>query len=89
MIANRPRPHCKSCHGTGTTERPSAGTFVEQQLALEIDLVSDEVYDRRIDICSTCPSLSNESTCLHCGCFVEFRARLGYKSCPSPNGTKW
>lgn len=37
------------------------------------DQVSDEEYERRLDICKTCEKL-HEGTCLACGCYVELRA---------------
>ncbi|MCP3740746.1 DUF6171 family protein [Rossellomorea sp. BNER] len=63
--------------------------LIEEQLSLEADLVSDRTYQARWKICSTCPSLYADTTCLHCGCFVQFRARLAYKNCPNPGGSHW
>ncbi|WP_396266026.1 hypothetical protein [Halobacillus salinarum] len=31
----------------------------------------------------------NETTCTLCGCYVQFRSKLAYKSCPSPIHNKW
>ena len=39
----------------------------------EADMVSDEEYERRLDICGECDRL-NAGTCMSCGCYVEIRA---------------
>ena len=43
--------------------------------------VSDRVYRKRLACCSSCSSLI-AGTCRLCGCYVELRAALWYKSCP-------
>lgn len=84
------RSNCKSCFSSEKQlTKKQIQKLVKEQLQFEIELVSDEIYKRRIDICVNCPSLSNEATCLHCGCFVEFRAKLPYKKCPYSSGSKW
>ncbi len=62
---------------------------VEEQLLLETDVVDDALYEQRLEKCKRCPSLLYDTTCAHCGCFVQFRAKLAYKSCPYPEGSKW
>ncbi|MGM0855221.1 MAG: DUF6171 family protein [Bacillota bacterium] len=62
---------------------------IEGQLALETELVSDSVYENRLTECASCPSLHEKTTCMHCGCFVQFRAKLSYKHCPHPEGSRW
>ena len=49
--------------------------------------VSDEEYERRLEICKLCDDLLN-GLCRKCGCFVELRAAMKTKNCPSPQ-RKW
>ncbi|HBR04195.1 MAG TPA: hypothetical protein DD722_00315 [Lachnospiraceae bacterium] len=47
--------------------------------------VSDEEYDRRLDICKEC-ELLNAGTCFACGCYVELKAVYKDGHCPKK---KW
>ncbi|MCR5213008.1 MAG: DUF6171 family protein [Eubacterium sp.] len=49
------------------------------------ELVSDEVFERRINICKSCEYLLG-ATCNKCGCYVEFRANVKQGTCPKK---KW
>ncbi|MFC4321160.1 DUF6171 family protein [Litchfieldia salsa] len=80
---------CKGCFRSPLMSDEQVRQLVEEQLQLETNLVSDELYESRLHQCKSCSSLSSQTTCTHCGCFVEFRARLGYKKCPNPAGAKW
>ena len=51
----------------------------------EADMVSDEEYERRLDICGGCDKL-NAGTCMSCGCYVEIRAAAKISKCPTK---KW
>ncbi len=42
----------------------------------------DDLYQRRLKICSGCERLLN-GTCLKCGCYVEMRAAVITNHCPS------
>ncbi len=46
------------------------------------DTVSDEVYEKRLDVCKSCANL-NEGTCMKCGCYVELRASAKVSHCPA------
>lgn len=48
----------------------------------EEDRVSQEIYEKRLEICGTCENLM-EGMCRLCGCFVELRASLRVRKCPS------
>lgn len=80
---------CRGCSSSVIVSSEEVQKLVEEQLALEIDLVDDELYEKRLKICKNCPSLAYDTTCRHCGCFVQFRAKLAYKHCPYPAGAKW
>jgi len=80
---------CKGCLLEEDWRNTSVQTLVEEQLAYETELVSEEHYKQRLTICEQCPSLLSNTTCKHCGCFVGFRAKLSYKSCPYPGEDRW
>ncbi|MCR5581264.1 MAG: DUF6171 family protein [Pseudobutyrivibrio sp.] len=46
------------------------------------DMVTDEEYERRLQVCTTCDKL-NEGTCMSCGCYVELRAAAKVSHCPN------
>lgn len=80
---------CKGCSATVRHSKEEVEALVKEQLALEPNLVSDEIYQSRIEICEQCPNLQYETTCGFCGCFVAFRAKLANKRCPDSTGPKW
>lgn len=80
---------CKGCLGSVIVSSEEVEQLVNEQLQLETDLVDDDLYYKRVEICKSCPSLAHDSTCSHCGCFIQFRARLAYKNCPYPGSARW
>ncbi|WP_144558848.1 DUF6171 family protein [Shouchella miscanthi] len=56
---------------------------IAEQLALETNLVSEEVAVSRLAICESCEQLIDDNTCGLCGCYIHFRARLAAKNCPA------
>ena len=78
----------QGCPGCGVSVRMKAGEL-ERVIAdyfrdHKPELASDEEAEERLALCGTCPDLQYGSTCRHCGCLVEVRARLKGYSCPSP-----
>ena len=53
------------------------------------ECVTDEEYERRLNICSECADLMGGLTCSHCGCFVLARAKKRQQDCPKPGGSRW
>lgn len=51
-------------------------------------LAPDGVYERRLDACEACDSLSG-ATCMQCGCIVPVRAMRQNGRCPHPSGSRW
>lgn len=80
---------CKGCGRSIAVLSSDLQDLLEEQLAIETDVVVDEIYEKRLAVCAACPFLINETTCGLCGCFVQFRARLAYKQCPDPEETRW
>jgi len=89
MMEADTKRNCKSCFQVERRSKSQISKLVQEQLQLETNLVDDTLFKKRMDICLSCPSLSSETTCLHCGCYVEFRTKLSYKNCPHPSGAKW
>jgi len=53
------------------------------------DFAEDGTYSGRLAECQACPALQYRTTCMHCGCLVEIRAKLRDKDCPHPAGSRW
>lgn len=51
-------------------------------------LVSDEIYNQRLEICRSCEWYDEEKNtgtsarCKKCGCWLQAKARMGLDSCP-------
>ncbi|MBZ4646800.1 MAG: hypothetical protein JG777_2289 [Clostridia bacterium] len=53
------------------------------------DCVPDNIYQRRLSECNSCPGLYYGTTCRYCGCFVQMRAKRKDRNCPYPGKSKW
>lgn len=58
-----------------------------QEVSLSEDkktlLVSDEIYNNRIEICKTCEKYDKiQNRCKECGCFLSGKARFVFEECP-------
>ncbi|AZK46783.1 hypothetical protein [Paenibacillus lentus] len=51
--------------------------------------VPDEVYARRLELCSTCPKFQDGVTCLVCGCIIPVVAKLKERECALPGQSRW
>ncbi len=75
------------CPGCGISVRLSPGEL--ERIVAEYfrgsvpELVGVEEQERRLALCGECPDLLYGSTCRHCGCLVEVRARLAGLACPA------
>lgn len=49
----------------------------------------DDIYEKRLEICSGCEALVGGLTCKYCGCFVLARARKEKQECPMPGQNRW
>jgi len=46
-------------------------------------LVSDEIYNQRIEVCKTCSKYDEEQhRCKECGCLLAGKARFIFEECP-------
>jgi hypothetical protein len=81
---------CAHCQAEVRLTRESLATLLAAYLREHDEQVADEkTYASRLAMCMKCSDLIGGCTCRHCGCFVQIRARLAGKSCPSPAGAKW
>lgn len=51
--------------------------------------VDAQQYQERLQLCSTCPKLSDGVTCTACGCIIPVVAWLKERACPLPGGGRW
>ena len=81
---------CKACSASvNVTEND-----IDEMLKLilgnnEFELVHDDIYENRLDICFSCNYLEYGTTCLQCGCIVQIKAKLMDSTCPYPEKSKW
>ncbi len=80
---------CKGC-----VESVIVSEEIIEELILEAEeqpllIVSEVVYQERLQICEDCPSLQYGSTCAHSGCIVRYRAKFKNKNCPFAGKPKW
>lgn len=76
------------CKGCGVSVRLAPGEverILREYLAAHpAPLADEETLGQRLAVCGACPDLQYGTTCRHCGCLVEVRARLADKACSAP-----
>ncbi|MCC7494642.1 MAG: hypothetical protein IT204_19950 [Fimbriimonadaceae bacterium] len=76
------------CPGCGAQVRLPAREverLLQQYLATHPGpLAAPLVAQSRLAICAACEQRLYGTTCRHCGCLVEIRARLQDQRCPAP-----
>lgn len=55
----------------------------------QVKTVSEDEYKRRMALCKGCDCLLYGTTCRHCGCIVQLKAKLAAAKCPFPYRPKW
>lgn len=48
--------------------------------------VEEEMYQKRLSICETCPNKTDDWRCTKCGCFLNIKAKWESETCPE---NKW
>jgi len=80
--------NCKACRESvrlsGEEMERMFGT-----LRAKDDLADEETYRKRLAACSECDALWYGTTCRHCGCVVQIKARFLDSDCPYPYAPKW
>jgi hypothetical protein len=76
----------QDCKGCGASVRLSDAEvrriLTEYFQGRAVSTVDDAEYERRLAICDACDSLQYGTTCRHCGCLVQVRAKLADRDCP-------
>ncbi|TCL74125.1 hypothetical protein EDC14_100461 [Hydrogenispora ethanolica] len=81
---------CKDCSGTIAVTPEKIANILRYVIEKKkVKTVADEAYQSRLAICSRCPDLSFGTTCRHCGCLVQVRAKIDGESCPNPGQARW
>lgn len=79
---------CKGCKATVRLSDDEMAVL--QRLALQDkELVTEEEFERRLELCHSCPALQYGTTCRYCGCLVQIKVKLEHSRCPSPSGGRW
>lgn len=81
---------CEAC-GTSVHLSPEEieTLFGKTMQIKKVKTVSEEEYNRRMDLCRQCEALVYDTTCKHCGCIVQIKAKLEHARCPFPYHAKW
>jgi hypothetical protein len=81
---------CKGCTASVWIPSESIKNMVNEIISNKnFDLVSEVVYNKRLEQCHKCPCLDFKTTCRQCGCIVQVRALLKDKYCPYPKASRW
>jgi hypothetical protein len=81
---------CKSCEGTvRLSEQEMRLIFGDALKVRDVKLATEETYNSRLAVCADCDSLQAGTTCEHCGCVVQVKAKLLHAKCPYPFMPKW
>ena len=73
---------CSNCLPGQNNEETFYEDLSGYSQSLDEDLkVDQQIYEKRLNICSTCDRLMN-GMCRLCGCFVELRAVQKVRKCP-------
>ena len=80
---------CPSCSKNSNIPPGYIEDLIWDKINLGADLVEEIVYEKRLQICSSCVSCVNDMICMKCGCFVQIRALDKRGRCPHPDGDKW
>jgi hypothetical protein len=89
-VNTAPATECKGCRATVRLRRGDVERIIGEYLREHSGTLVDEgLYQRRLASCRACADLEYGTTCRHCGCLVELRARLADKQCPRPGSRAW
>ncbi|MBS4195589.1 DUF6171 family protein [Lederbergia citri] len=80
---------CKSCTKSVIISQEVIQELIQDAEKEGRKIVPEDVYEKRLSICKSCPSLQYETTCMHSGSLIHYRARLEESICPFPQGSKW
>lgn len=87
----RQMDNCKGCSKSVRASFDDIRANIKEYILMinPDDCVSDDIYQKRLNICNNCPDLYYDATCRYCGCFVQIRAKRKDRNCPYPGQRKW
>ncbi len=75
---------CRACQATVRLAPGEVERLLRQYLAARpVPLADAACVARRLAVCGRCPDRLYGTTCRHCGCLVDIRARLAGTNCPA------
>ncbi|MCJ8007514.1 DUF6171 family protein [Lederbergia wuyishanensis] len=80
---------CKGCTHSVIVSKEVLQELIQDAEKDGRKIVSEDVFEKRLNMCKSCPSLQYETTCMHSGSLIHYRARLKESTCPYPQGSKW
>jgi hypothetical protein len=82
--------NCKGCSASIKVQPEDIKAMILSIInSRNFNLVSEEVYNKRLQKCEGCKYLEYNTTCRECGCIVQIRALQKEKDCPYPNNSMW
>lgn len=72
----------------------AGNSITHQDIMAQLDMLepsertTQAEYDRRLALCKDCDNLIS-GVCTKCGCYVEYRAGIATKDCPSVDNKLW
>ncbi|WP_334074612.1 MULTISPECIES: DUF6171 family protein [Paenibacillus] len=80
---------CKGCRDDYKVTEAQMERLLKTTMFAPERRVSQERYEERLRLCGDCPKLTDEGTCMACGCIIPVVAWLKERSCPLPGGGLW
>ena len=80
---------CKGCSASVRISEEEIEKIFSSMKVKKVKLTSKKEYINRLNICQNCQFLDYNTTCRHCGCIVQIKAKIAKASCPAPENPKW
>jgi len=81
---------CKGCSASvRLTKEEIDKIFGKMPGISRVKTADEDTYQKRLAVCAECSSLEYGTTCRHCGCIVQIKAKLASSVCPYPGKPKW
>jgi hypothetical protein len=80
---------CKSCSGSIKVSEDYIQSLIKEADLNKFNIVSDELYKARVEICKQCSSFQYGTTCSYSGSIIHYQAKFKSQTCPYPRESKW
>ncbi len=81
--------NCKGCSGSTKVSEDSIQALIAEADKNKSDIVSEELYKARVEICEQCSSFQYGTTCSYSGSIIHYQAKFKNQTCPYPRDSKW